>query len=289
MIQQIGSQWRLASNFFCCTASKTTQQLWWRLTPNPSFIWLLRSFEGRRLPKPLFILFQFRRENIKSQNSIKWFKWNSVVQSIKVSKQNSVERSKLNSVKLSKQNSAKWFNHNSIKSLKPFVKTLSSLLLNQFWREHDLLQLLSELLSTTSSRLLNLTRSCILREHYLLHILTNPVTLTVLSWLLFVSRSPSTSVKITEYFVRENTSLILAFSHNLASGPNLAFGHKMIFGCIDGFIDLMSVSLTLSSSELLAWWIVGSSAALVGLSATSASLASSTLTLAISLALATLA
>ena len=218
-----------------------------------------------------------------------WLSWNSIKQSIKVSKRISVKQSKWNYVKLSKQNSAKWFKHNSIKSLKPFVKTLSSLLLNQFWREHNLLQLLSKLLSTASSWLLNLTRSCILREHYLLHILTDPVTLTVLSWLLFVSKSPSTSVKITEYFVRENTSLILAFSHNLASGRNLAFGHKMIFGFVNGFINLMSVSLTLSSSESLAWWIVGSSMAFVGLSATSASLASSTSTLVISLALATLA
>jgi hypothetical protein len=88
--------------------------------------------------------------------------------------------------------------------------------------------------------------------------------------------------------MRENTSLILAFSHNAASGRNLAFGHKMIFGFIDGFINLMSVSLTLSSSESLAWWIIKSSTALVGSSALPALLASSRSTLAISLALATL-
>ena len=117
-IQHVWSRWRLAQNFFCCTASETTQQLWWWLTPNPSFIWLLRSFEGLRLPKPLLILFQFRREN-------------SIKRSIKVSKQNSVKQSKWNSVELSKQNSTECSKHNSIKSLQPpFARTLSSWLIH---------------------------------------------------------------------------------------------------------------------------------------------------------------
>ncbi len=75
------------------------------LQPIPSFIWLLCSFEGLRLPKPLLISFQFWRENIKSQNSIKQSKWNSVKRSIKVSKRNSVKQSKWNSVEWSKPKS----------------------------------------------------------------------------------------------------------------------------------------------------------------------------------------
>ena len=43
----------------CCFSFETIQ-------PIPSFIWLLRSFEGLRLPNPMLILFQFRRENILS-------------------------------------------------------------------------------------------------------------------------------------------------------------------------------------------------------------------------------
>ncbi len=79
---------------FCCSASKTIQ-------PIPSFIRLLDSFEELRLPKPLLIIFQFRREHIKS--------------------------------------------------LQPLFD-LSSLMLNQSRREHDLLQLLFfELQSATSS------------------------------------------------------------------------------------------------------------------------------------------
>jgi hypothetical protein len=44
-----------------------------------------------------------------------------------------------------------------------------------------------------------------LREHDLLKILTDLAISTVPSWLLFFSKSPSTSVKIIEYFVWENT------------------------------------------------------------------------------------
>ena len=37
MIQQVRSWWQLVPNFLCCTASETTQQLWWRLTLSPSY------------------------------------------------------------------------------------------------------------------------------------------------------------------------------------------------------------------------------------------------------------
>ena len=122
MIQQVRSRWRLTPSFFCCTASERTQQLWLQLTPNPSFIWLLRSFKGLRLPKQLLILFQFWRENIRSQKPIEQF--------IKISKRNSVKQSKWSSVELSKQNSAECSKHNSIKSLQPpFATTLSSWLI----------------------------------------------------------------------------------------------------------------------------------------------------------------
>ncbi len=46
----------------CCFSFET-------ILPIPSFIWLLRSFERLRLPKPMLILFQFRRENNKSLQS----------------------------------------------------------------------------------------------------------------------------------------------------------------------------------------------------------------------------
>ncbi len=91
----------------CCFLFETIQ-------PIPSFIWLLCSFEGLRLPKPPLILFQLWGENIKSLNSIERSKWNSVERSIKVSKRNSVERSKRNSIKWSKPNSVKWSKPNSI-------------------------------------------------------------------------------------------------------------------------------------------------------------------------------
>ena len=76
---------QLRYQVFCCLTILNTQQLWqqWMsfshfiwlssyypqepnksIQPIPSFIWLLHSFEGLRLPKPMLILFQFLRENI---------------------------------------------------------------------------------------------------------------------------------------------------------------------------------------------------------------------------------
>ena len=102
--QQLRQQ-RLPISHFSWLSSYYPQEPNKSLQPIPSFIWLLCSFKGLQLPKSLLISFQFQRENIKSQNSIKRSKWNSVKQSIKASKRNSIKQSKWNSVEWSKPNS----------------------------------------------------------------------------------------------------------------------------------------------------------------------------------------